>query len=278
MDRIKSYICVFWKLLKTDWVIFTDNLVGEWVDTVIWFIPMAGIATYIFPQFGMTENFGPFFASGLLVTRGFFNIWSAAGAFVADLTGDKTISQELILPIPSWLVIVQKALSYAIRCACVVMVIVPLGSLMLFNRIAWGNILVFKLCVIFIASMMFLGAFFVFVAGLPKNMHQLGRIGMRVLVPIWFISGTQYPFQMIQKMVPTWGNLLLVSPLLYAQEGVHGAFLGQTGFLSFWLCLGMLIFFIILFIWLGIRRLQKRLDFCIRGVLQHESAYTYESI
>ena len=55
--------------------------------------------------------------------------------------------------------------------------------------------------------------------------------------------------------------IALLNPLLYPMEGIRAAFFGQGGFISFWFCISMLSFFTILFGFIGIKRLKKRLDF-----------------
>jgi ABC-type polysaccharide/polyol phosphate export permease len=60
---------------------------------------------------------------------------------------------------------------------------------------------------------------------------------------------------------PWFAYASLINPQLYIMEGMRAAILGQTGYLNFWLCAGMTLFFSIICGAHAIVKIQRRLDF-----------------
>jgi ABC-type polysaccharide/polyol phosphate export permease len=84
---------------------------------------------------------------------------------------------------------------------------------------------------------------------------------MRFVFPLWYLGAFQFSWAILYRIFPLGGILNLINPMVYVQESMRSALLGAEGYLPFWVSAGMLFFFIILFLWWGIVRLKKRLDF-----------------
>ncbi len=261
MNKIKSYLNLFWQLLKTDFVIFNKSIVSGIIDTSIWISILLAIFTYIFPHLGMTKNFSSIVLVGAIVSCGLFETFSFAATFLADIEGNKTISYFFTLPIPSWLIFVKSALAQAYKTIILSLIIIPLGKLILWQRLDLSNISIYKFLLIFLSINVFLGMFAVFLSSIPKDMSQIRSIWIRILFPLWFLGGAEFPLRVVQKMSPRLAYLFFLNPVTYAMEGIRAATLGQHGYLNIWICLGAIWFFGIIFGFLGIKRLKKRLDF-----------------
>lgn len=257
----KSYLKLFWQLLKADLLVFKQTIIGETINTFVWVFSTLVVATYIFPQLGMTKAYGAFYAVGIIASCSFWTIWESVSIFIADIQGDSTISYPLTLPLPSWLVVVKFASRYSIRAAIFSAMILPLCKLLLLDRLDLSNLSYFKFVAIFLVINFFIGFFSIFVSSIVKDMNHINQVGIRILFPMWFFGGTQFSWETIYSLSPRLAYMIFLNPLLYASEGIHAAVLGQKGYIPFWICIVMLWIFTIISGWLGIAKLKKRLDF-----------------
>lgn len=260
--NFKLKMNTFWELFKIDLVIYKQVVIGEFIDVSIWLTTILVVTTYVFPKMGMTLNYGAIIAIGSIASCGFWSIWSTSTNFISDLGGNKTITYPLTLPISATLVFVKQAFGYVCRAAVPSIIILPLGKFILWNRLDLSQFSWIKFIVIFMAANIFIGFFSIFIASLIKDMNHISQVGVRILFPMWFLSGSQFPLKVMHQFSPLLANISFANPLLYAMEGMRAAVLGQDGSLSYWLCLVMLLFFIAVFGYLGILKLKKRLD-CI---------------
>lgn len=261
MKKTKSYLRIFWQLLKTDLYVLRQVAIDEIINSTIWLTCVIIVFAYIFPHMGMDEHFGVFIAIGSIVSAVFWSSWTTSTVFIADLEGNKTIAYFLTLPIPNTLVLVKQIVGYAIKSATTGILILPLAKLLLWNQLNLAQFSPFKFTIIFSAVSLFVGALSLFITSFVKNIDSVGNISMRFLFPIWFFGGANYSWMTLYKISPTLANVLLTNPLFYAMEGMRAAVLGQQGYLNFWLCLPSLLGFTFLLGWWGIVRLKKQLDF-----------------
>ncbi|MDZ4151492.1 hypothetical protein, partial [Methylicorpusculum sp.] len=72
---IKKYTAwgtTFWYLFLTDLAIFKQYVLEKILDICIWFTCMVIATTYVYPAFGMSDQFGEFFAFSIIAGE---SIW-----------------------------------------------------------------------------------------------------------------------------------------------------------------------------------------------------------
>jgi ABC-type polysaccharide/polyol phosphate export permease len=252
---------LFLQLLRTDLKIYKSAILNSIIDASIWFTCLIVIFAYVFPISGMSQKFSLLIAVGAIVSCSFWDVWATATTFVADIGGNKTVEYYLTLPLPNVLVFIKQILGYAIKAAPSALMILPLTKLFLWNQFSMANFSIIKFVPIFILINLFTGAFSLFITSQITDMTHLGKVGIRYLFPLWFFGGSNYSWQMVYKLSPTFAYATLLNPLIYAMEGIRVAVLGQQGYMPFYICVLALLLFTILFGFLGIIKLKKRLDF-----------------
>lgn len=253
---------LFWQLLKTDLIIYRKAFLDSIIDCTIWFACVIVIFTYVFPSIGLQRNFNALLAVGAIVSCSFWDVWSTATNFVADLEGNQTITYYLTLPISNNLVLIKQILGYAVKAAIPSLVILPLSKLFLWNDVSFSQFSFVKFAMIFCLINIFTGAFSLFVTSTIQDMTHLSKVGTRYLFPLWFFGGSNYSWAMIYKLSPPFAYCILANPLIYASEGIRVSVLGhQEGNIPFLFCAAMLLLFSFVFCWIGINKLKKRLDF-----------------
>jgi hypothetical protein len=261
MKNIKSYARLFWKLFVSEMVIFKDDAFGEIINANIWAVSFIAVAGYLFPKLGMDETYGSFLAATAITSCAFFEVWTAVTVFVADICGRKSISYQFTLPLPTWLIFIKNSCVYATWSMVVTIVILPLGKLILLDRFDLSKLCVIKFITMFFMMNFFIGIFAVFVSSLVKTSRCIGTVWMRIIFPMWVLSGSQVPWNAMHEVCPTLAYIDLINPLLYPMEGVRGSILGYDGCLPFSLCFAMIIFYGFVFSYAGIWKLRRRLDF-----------------
>ena len=264
-QTVKKYTAwgkTFWYLFLTDLVIFKQFVLEKILDIFIWFTCMVIATTYVYPAFGMSDQFGEFFAFSIIAGESIWRIWAASSNFIADLEGEKIINSYFVLPLPSWLVIAKEALLHAFKTIIFGLLTLPLSKLLLWNRMSLTPFSIPHYLLIFFLLSMFSGFFFIFLTSFTHTMDDVDKIGIRILFPLWFFGAAEFPWKMIYKTLsPIIAYACLANPITYVMEGIHSAALGAEGYLSFWFCCGMLLVVTIVCGGIGIMRLKKRLDF-----------------
>ena len=255
-----KYLDIFLQLIKIDLIILKKDYWNKIVSTIIWLTCVLLVTNYIFPKMGMTNTYGTFYAISTIATSTFWNVWSKNAEFAADLDGNKTIFYYLTLPFPSWLFFVKEAVSFAIQCIAISIIILPLSKLILWNSLDLSDLSIIKFIAIFLLINLFYGFFAIFTSSFAKNIKNIDRIWTRILFPLWFFGGTQFSWYTMYKFFPKLALFTLLNPVIYTNEGLHAATLNPKDYISIWYCLLMLIIFSIIFGYIGIKRTKKRLD------------------
>jgi ABC-type polysaccharide/polyol phosphate export permease len=250
-------------LLFRSIAIYNKQLIDRSIDAVVWIATTLIIAEYVMPLFGINDKqYGTFILIGNFAIWGLFEMLTSVGIFLGDIQGDKSISYYMSLPLPSYIIFIEQSFASAYRSMTSSILILPIGKLILgtdfiISTINWPKF-IFACFMINI----FYGFFTIFLASYCDNLSNLTMIRSRIIFPLWFLGCFQFQWGMLYKVLPFLAYIDLGNPLTFILEGIRSSTLGPEKYLPFWICMGMLIFFSILFGYLGIQKLKQRLD-CI---------------
>lgn len=234
----------------------------KFIDLTIWISLTTVVTAYILPYFGLTSDFGVFQLGGLIAAAGLFELGNSNVVdLVSDFEGDRVISYNLTLPIPSWLAIVSKAGYYFIVYTILSLLMLPIGKLCLWNQLDLAIVHYPKLILSIFSLSLFYASFALWVASIVPNIAKMGQVWSRFIFPLWFLGGFQFSWMASYKTIPLLAIANLINPMIYITEAVRVTLLGQEGFINFWVCLIAILFFATLCMYMGVIRLKKRLDF-----------------
>ena len=258
---IYSYLRITKELLITDIMLMQKKLKNTIIDTLIWVSSVTAISTYILPQLGIQQAYGPMVLIGTIVSCAVFECFGNTSTTVSDLDGDRTITYQLTLPLPGWLLLVQKALYFALHSAVLTLFILPTGKLIMGSNLDLAGINPFKFALAFIGLHVMCGFFGIIMISYTPNMNLILSVWTRLLFPLWFFGGSQFNWYTLKDVSPIIAYINLCNPLTYAFEGIKNAALRDGQFLNFWLCIGMMLIFSIIFACMGNYKMKRRLDY-----------------
>lgn len=247
-------------LLAMELHVFRLVIVDRLINFSVWAITVVGVSGYILPLFGMPTSYGAFTAVGVLVSAGVFEGYGRVAELVLQLSEDRPIMYYATFPLAVYEMVGRIMLVNALRGAVLSSIILPLASLILGDRLSLAHMRVMPFCVMFIVVNLFLGSSAVWIASCVPNIAGLSNVWMRKVFPFWFLGGFQFTQAQLTAIFPAWAWLNFCNPILYATEGMRAAILGGEGYLNVWLCVAALFCFSCVFIMLGIRAIQRRLD------------------
>ena len=253
---------VFGLLLWRDLLLFLKNFKNFSLNSLIWVLLTVGVSVYFLPKFGIETWYGSFILSGSVASVGFMESMFNAELFVIDLQGWNQISYDLILPINQKLVLVQRAILFALRSAFLAFPVLPVGKILFWNHIDLSNFSFFKFSLIFCLVNLMYGFMAIWLISFIVDMDHISNVWLRVFFPMWFLGCYQFPLVSMCEVSIYLGYAALLSPVLYAMEGLRTAIIGMSGSLNIWLCVFMILAFSAVFCWRGISLLMRRLD-CI---------------
>jgi hypothetical protein len=256
-----SYVTVCKNLIAIDLITFKQMFIDKFIDLSIWIVLTTIVTSYIMPYFGLAVDFGVFQLGGLIAAAGLFELYANTVDLVSDFEGDRVISYNLTLAIPSWVAIASKAAYYFIIYTILALLMIPIGKLCLWNQFDLTLVDYPKLFLSILVLSGFYACFVLWVASMITNMAKMGNVWSRFIFPMWFLGGFQFSWIAFYKTLPAIALINLINPMIYITEAVRVALLGQEGFINFWACLLAIIIFAALSFYLGIMGLKKRLDF-----------------
>ncbi len=258
---IRPYLPLMWKLLRTDLEIFTQTIWDKLIDLFIWIVTMVLVTTYLMPAFGLAADYTGFLVASLVVSAGLFELYASVTNLISDFEGGDITSYYLTLPMPSYLVFIEKMVYYTINTATMGILVLPISKLLAWNSLDLSKLSYGKFLLILMLSNVFYAAFTLWVTSRVKGMEQIGSVWMRFVYPLWFLGGFQYSWKVLYLFSPMLAYISLINPMIYVMEGARAAVLGQEGSLNYWVCVVMLFLFTILCTWHGLKRLRKQLDY-----------------
>lgn len=262
ITQLKRYSSVVWQLVLTDLMIFRPAVFGSMIDTAISTLLLVGTMAYVMPLLGLTQDYGPFAAWGSIPSACFFELYGLVMVLVSDVRTDKSIFSRFILPIPTYLVFVAKALAYAckITANALVAALIGVGMLAIGGRLDLTYFSLWKLLIAIVCITLFTGFFVLFLTSLTKDIYHLNSVWTRILHPLWYLGGAQFSWQTTAAFSPILGYICLLNPIMYLTEGIHAATLDQAKYLNFWACMAIIVVLTFLFGAIGIRLLKRQLQ------------------
>jgi hypothetical protein len=249
---------LLWSDVRLIWKDFFQNL----LDAMVWPITIILINGYVMPSLGLPLNYGAFTAVSMVVIMGAYNAWAGSIAIAADLAGPKTITYDLTLPLPYWMVWIKNGLYLAMRTAAFNSMPLLIGKIILGSQFDLSNFSVIKFSIIYAFSCLFFGMFALWSTVITKTAESHSRLEIRLIGPMFFLNGWAASWATLYVVSPALAIAIRCLPWIYAYEGCRAAVLGQKDYLNLWLCVGMIVIFTVLIMYSSIRLFKKRMN-CI---------------
>jgi ABC-2 type transport system permease protein len=260
MSSFLSYLPTLGHLLYADFLTFKHVFKDKIIDFFIYSSLTVVVMSHFVVGVGTQSNFGLFTAATGVAVSGMFEIFPRVMTLLSDLVGNKVISYDVTLPIPSWMAIARIGISDGLRNLIVGSLSLPFGLIFVWNQFDAQHFSPWWFIALLISNSLFFGFFGLFLTSLVKSMSKVGSMWMRVIFPLWTLGGFQFTWHVMYAKSPILGYALLLNPFLYTMEGMRAAILGQTGSLQLPICLGAILGFTLLCAVIAIKRIKTRID------------------
>jgi len=255
-DGIKTFWALFYK------EVLTFSLRSVVINALVWSTTILVPTTFFMHKLGMPKDYALFLLPAMSISWGFFDIMGNATTLVGDITGDKKISYELILPLPQWAVFFKIGLTNAWKSLLPSFVMLGWGLTILYltKGMVPVNISLVKVAIALFVANLFHGFTGLLAASYMPTVADIRHMWMRFLMPLWWIGGFQYNWATMYSVSPNFARFMLLDPMVYLMETARVAVLGQEGFLPFWSSIFAMVLATIVAAFVSIRKLKKRLD------------------
>lgn len=258
MNKLQNQ--VFWQLLRRDLYLFRFDYLRAIINSVIWLFCNVVVSNYIMSAMGLKTGYGLFILVGSLASIGLFRTVHSIPSLLRDIEGDGAISYYLTLPMRQSWIFIRYGVSFALKAAIISFSVLILSKLCMWQVLDLTNFALSRFLIIYLISHAFIGFFALLIAAYLPNMTYFENVWSRIIFPMWFLGGYQFNWYTLYQQLPVLAYLNLLNPLTYILEASRAVFIGQDGYLNFWLCCGMLIIFTIIAAYFGVRKFMKRLD------------------
>jgi ABC-2 type transport system permease protein len=220
---------------------------------------MSGGAAGAGPMAGMAAGsggFGTVLLPGLMAVAIMFSGIAAVALPLSQEFGiTREIDDRVMCPLPIAAVAAEKIIFSAFQSVLAAALVFPLAyyipsTPVLVHIASWP----FLIVVVVLASLV-AGALGLTI-GTSVQPKQIGLIFGVVVVPITFLGCVYYPWAALTHI--RWLQIgVLVNPIVYMSEGLRAS-LTPSAHMPDWFILAMLVFFLVLLTWVGMRGFTKR--------------------
>lgn len=252
---------IFCTLVKTNLLVARKGISDQIVNLYIWTGITLMIMGYIMQQFGLMGGYGAFQFASIVSVVGLFEVYNTATKTIMDIDGDRNISYYLTLPARPATVLLGMACSYALISMMLTVLLLPFGRFVLYNSFDWATVSWIKFAIIAILGNVFFAIFTLAMVAHVGTMSKMRNIWMRFIWPLWFLGCYQFSWKALYALSAPFAYLVLCNPITFVTEGVRGALLGQSEFLSWEICCIALCFYIVCYWLYGYYKMKRLLDF-----------------
>lgn len=262
-DRIKRNACVFKHFIRRELRIFIDDYWNTFLDSLSWPMLTAFVFGYVFPHMGVEGEFGSFMIIGSIVALCYFtSLELGASSLTRDFDTERRIDFELTLPVSASVIVARHGITTALRAFLMTFPLPFLGKLVLWDRFDLSQFSLPKLVIVYALFNCAFSFAAIWIAGLVANKDFM-HFRIRFIDSVFFIGCFMYPWSKLYMTLPSAAYIMLLNPMTHAMEATRVAFLGQAGFLNFWMSCAVLAGQSVLFYYLAIRSWKKRLDYVV---------------
>ena len=257
-------------LLSRDVTVLRKHLPEFVLRTLIQPLLLVFVFLYVFPKIGQSvgggSGSGGDFATVLVpgvvgISVMFQGVQAVALQLAQEFGFTREIEDRVQAPAPVWLVAVAKVLFGMVQGLLAAVIVFPIAAVVHAPGVRadfslhWAVILALLplVCLAFSSLGLLLGCVFE-----PRN---IGLMFGFIVLPITFLGGTYYQWT---RLAPVevggfhWLQVLtLVNPLMYANEGMRGAFT-DIGHMTFWGVYPALVAFSVGFLLVALRAFRRR--------------------
>lgn len=260
LKKIISSLPVFGQLLYSDILVFRPSYLGRLFDFFLYVAITVFVMGRLLTKLGMRSDFGMFTAATGVAVAGIFEIFPHAMVIIADITGNKIISYDIALPIPSWMAVARVGFSNAIRIFMLSVFAFPFALPFIWHEFDSALFSLIWFVALLVSNALLFGFFGLFLSNMVPTMNHLEAMWVRVIFPLWTLGCFQFTWQVLHETYPVFAYLMFLNPFMYPMEGMRAAILGQAGSLPPWLCFFATCVFALLCGVIGVRGILKRLD------------------
>lgn len=213
---------------------------------------------YVMPRQGLVaQGYTNLLLPGILgLSMTLSGMQAVALPLVIEFGWTKEIEDRLLAPIGIGGVAAEKILIGIIQSFIAGLIVLPLAWLVMGASISTQPAsLLLLFAIAFLTSWLF--SAFGLVIGTMAQPQQVGLIFQVLLGPMIFFGCAYYPWAALH-VIPWFQYFVLINPLVYANEGFRSALTPQLPHMSLWLIFGGLLFFALLFTYLGLKQFEKR--------------------
>jgi ABC-2 type transport system permease protein len=221
---------------------------------------MSGGGAAASPMSGMMAGkggFGTVLLPGLMAVAIMFSGIAAVALPLSQEFGiTREIDDRVMCPLPIGAVAIEKIVFSALQSMLAAALVFPLAYYIPSTPvIAHVSSWPFLITVLVLASLV-AGALGLTI-GTSVQPKQIGLIFGVVVVPITFLGCVYYPWAALGAI--KWLQIgVLINPIVYMSEGLRAALTPTLGHMNDFGILGMLLFFLVLLTWLGMRGFRRR--------------------
>jgi ABC-2 type transport system permease protein len=258
-----STLSAFGALLLRDLTVLRKNLKEFIPRTILQPLLLVFVFTYVFPKIGQgvggggaaATQFSSVLVAGVVATAILFQgIQAVSLPLVQEFGYTREIEDRVLAPLPVQLVAFEKIVAGGLQCLFAGLIVFPIATVVpatpVHLDVNWLILLTLipLACIMSGALGLFFGTTFE-----PRTVPMLFGV---ILIPITFLGCTYYSWLALEPI--RWLQVgTLLNPLVYLSEGFRAA-LTPVPHMSLLAVYPVVIGFVVLFSWMGIRGFTKR--------------------
>ena len=263
VPRKSSSRTAFGALLLRDLAVLRKEIWMFLGRTVMQPLLLIFVFAYVFPKIGQAiggargaAQFSTLLVGGVIASVMIFQgVQAVALPLVQDFGYTREIEDRVLAPMPVWAVALEKVASGAIQALVAALVVFPLAAFIPATPVHLHVQWFYLLTILPLAAVM--SAAMGLTIGTRVEPRQVPLIFSLLVIPMTFLGAVYYPWKNLTPL-PWLKTAVLVNPLVYMSEGMRLSLTKGIPHMTAIAIYGALIFFIAVFLRLGIAGFKRR--------------------
>lgn len=231
-------VCALWR--RDLYVLYKERLKDGIINNLIILFCLYALFGIFSLHMGIASETIPAILIGILIGNLVYLGWSIANETVFDMEFSRSIDYQIILPLTLNWFLFRFVGRYVMELFLTmlpgfVLAKILVGSQVPLAQINWITFMTFWFLTIFFIALFFLSVTF----GLSFDWFRL-NIWQRVLWPMNAFGGIFYTWKRAYAFNPLLGQLLLLNPQIYLNEGLRATLLNPHDYLNIHLSIGVI--------------------------------------
>lgn len=260
MMQFNAQARVMWALIQRDMFVMYQGLRDDIINSIISVSTIYFASGILSTYLGFTSTIVRDVMIGAICSAFVSRAFSTAVTDSFDMNDTRYIDYKRTLPLSTTALLLAFLGSYVIGLTITTLPLFILAKIYLGSYMLLANIQWFSFFIIYLASMIFISAFFLGIILCTSFEWFRFNIWQRILIPLNSFGCFLFSWKRLYAFSPLFARAILINPFTFMAEGLRAALFGNEAYISVYYCIPVLCFWALIAVFILVKYVGKRME------------------